>query len=879
MVYNISYEVASAAFLVILYVYIRLQYSSKSQVNKEFEKLTLSMLAANVFDVVSAITISYGGQLPRWINWFTNTVFFVAVVYMGYQFTVYSRACVYRKELECVTDKSQIKVKKEKIDIVNKWLMVIYIVLFGINLFTGWIFSIGENGEYTHGPLYYTVYVLAYYFILCAAFIMYCNRQKFQKKQMFSVLLYTIIALIGPAFQMLFFSNVLLGLFTGALGLVMMLFYMETPDYHKLVQTMEQLEMAQKEAEEANLTKTRFLANMSHEVRTPANAILSYNGMILNQATDKKIVEYATNVQSAGRTLVSMFNDILDFTNMNTSDFVLNREPYKTVSILQDIITYTLIDAQKKKISLHVDVDEMLPLELSGDMLRLMQVINNLVSNAIKYTEEGDVSIRVKWMATDASTGLLKVEVEDTGIGIKEEQISQIDSRFYGRDKDREQYVQGMGLGLSIVTKLLELMGSRLVIQSEVGKGSTFSFEVAQTIVDNTPIGTVQWGKPSGHDGDFTTNGTAPAISSSQVFSGEAGDTMEISLEESQILVVDDNAMNLRMAKRMLEKHYKVYVAKNGKEIFASLEKHLPDLILLDIHMPDINGFEVIKKLQEKEEYKDIPVIFLTADSDINVEVRGFEEGAFDFIKKPLVEDVILHRVSRILELKHLQRNLKQEVEKQTKTANERHEKVERISLQTMETLASTIDAKDKYTNGHSVRVANYSKEIARRLGKSEKEQEDIFYAGLLHDIGKIGIPDEIINKTSKLTDEEYAIIKTHPSIGADILENISEIPMIAVGAHWHHERFDGRGYPDQLKEFDIPEVARIIGVADAYDAMTSNRSYRNIMPQSKARDEIHKGKGTQFDPIVADKMLEMIDADTEYRMQEHKNIKNSHEL
>ena len=150
----------------------------------------------------------------------------------------------------------------------------------------------------------------------------------------------------------------------------------------------------------------------------------------------------------------------------------MNKEPYKTVSILQDIITYTLIDANKKNISLHVDVDEMLPLELSGDMLRLMQVINNLVSNAIKYTEQGFVSIRVRWMATDASTGLLKVEVEDTGIGIKEEHISQIDSRFYGRDKDREQYVQGMGLGLSIVTKLLELMGSRLVIQSEVGKGT-----------------------------------------------------------------------------------------------------------------------------------------------------------------------------------------------------------------------------------------------------------------------------------------------------------------------------------------------------------------------------------------------------------------------
>ena len=872
MVYNISFEVASTFFLAILYVYIRLQYSNKSQVNKEFKKLTLCMLASNVLDVVSAITISYGSQLPRWVNWLTNTVFFVSTAYMGYHFTTYSRACVHRKELEGATDKAGGKVKKEKIDIFNKGLMILYIGFLCINLFTGLIFDIGENGEYIHGPLYYAVYALSYYFILCGMFIMFSNYRKFEKKQMFSVFLYTVIISIGPVLQMLFFSNVLLGVFTCALGLVMMLFSMETPDYYKLVKAMEQLEIAQKEAEEANQTKTRFLANMSHEVRTPANAILSYNGMILNEATSENILEYATNVQSAGRTLVAMFNDILDFTNMNTSEFSLNREPYKTVSILQDIITYTLIDAKKKNISLHVDVDEMLPLELSGDMLRLMQVINNLVSNAIKYTEEGCVSIRAKWMATDASTGILKIEVEDTGVGIKEEDLSQIHNRFYGRDKEREQYTQGMGLGLPIVTKLLELMGSRLEVQSELGKGSTFSFEVQQSIVDNTPIGTVPWGKPTGHEANYGIDGSMQVDATIQEYHMKSEEQQKFSYKKSEILGVDDNAMNLRMAKRMLEKHYKVYVAKNGKEIFVSLEKHLPDLILLDIHMPDINGFEVIKRLQAEERYKDIPVIFLTADGDINVEVRGFEEGAFDFIKKPLVEDVILHRVSRILELKHLQTNLKQEVEKQTKTANERHEKVERISLQTMETLASTIDAKDKYTNGHSIRVAEYSKELARRLGKSEKEQEDIFYAGLLHDIGKIGIPDEIINKTSRLTDEEYTIIKTHPSIGADILKNISELPMIAVGAHWHHERFDGRGYPDQLKEFEIPEVARIIGVADAYDAMTSNRSYRNIMPQSKARDEINKGKGTQFDPIVADKMLEMIDADTEYRMQEHKN-------
>ncbi len=205
---------------------------------------------------------------------------------------------------------------------------------------------------------------------------------------------------------------------------------------------------------------------------------------------------------------------------------------------------------------------------------------------------------------------------------------------------------------------------------------------------------------------------------------------------------------------------------------------------------------------------------------------------------------------------------LKKEVKAQTV-------KVENFSRQLISALAKTIDAKDQYTNGHSERVAKYARMLAGRMGKDEQEQEKIYNIGMLHDIGKIGISGEIINKTTKLTDEEYEIIKTHPLIGAGILENISEIPEIATGARWHHERYDGKGYPDGLKGKDIPEIARIIGVADAYDAMASNRSYRKVLPQEAVRSEIEKGKGTQFDPEIADLMLKLIDEDTEYRLRE----------
>lgn len=200
----------------------------------------------------------------------------------------------------------------------------------------------------------------------------------------------------------------------------------------------------------------------------------------------------------------------------------------------------------------------------------------------------------------------------------------------------------------------------------------------------------------------------------------------------------------------------------------------------------------------------------------------------------------------------------------------EQAQKLEKLSVQVVTALAGTVDAKDKYTNGHSQRVADYAKEISRRLGKSEEFQQDIYFMGLLHDIGKIGIPDSIINKKGKLTDEEYAVIKTHPAIGSDVLKNITEMPNLFRGARWHHEHYDGKGYPDGISGDKIPLEARIISVADAYDAMSSKRSYRDALPQDKIRAEIIRVKGTQLDPKIADIMVEMIDEDPDYMLREH---------
>ncbi len=333
---------------------------------------------------------------------------------------------------------------------------------------------------------------------------------------------------------------------------------------------------------------------------------------------------------------------------------------------------------------------------------------------------------------------------------------------------------------------------------------------------------------------------------------------------KERVVVVDDDAISLRIVKRIfdragIEGHY----LHSGKDLNAHLRKGTPlDLFLLDIYMPDTNGFDLLKHIRTNPAYRNVPVIFLTGDDDVKTEAAGLHAGAADFIRKPFAAEVLLKRVHNTIELTRLHNNMAQEI--RTKT-----EKLSRAYLQIVEALAASVDAKDTYTHGHSSRVAAYSREIARRAGFSEEEQDSTFMMGILHDVGKIGIQDSIINKEGRLTDEEFAAIKTHPGMGAEILGHITDYPELAIGARWHHERYDGHGYPDGLAGDDIPEVARIIAVADSYDAMTSNRSYRDAMAQDVVRAEIARCSGSQFDPRFASIMLQMIDEDVDYTMRE----------
>lgn len=319
------------------------------------------------------------------------------------------------------------------------------------------------------------------------------------------------------------------------------------------------------------------------------------------------------------------------------------------------------------------------------------------------------------------------------------------------------------------------------------------------------------------------------------------------------ILVVDDSTTNLKFVESVLKDTYKLILVKSGEKALQYLGKNTVDLVLLDILMPDMDGFETFEKIKNLELNRDVPVVFLTADVDVDNEIKGLEMGAVDFIRKPFVPEVMLNRINRILRLEELTKSLEDKVKEKTV-------QIEQLSFEIISTIASMIEAKDSYTKGHSVRVAEYSALIAKELGWKDKDIQNLKYIALLHDIGKVGIPDSVLNKPEKLSDDEFNIIKSHTTIGGDILKDIETITDVDSGAKYHHERYDGTGYPCGLSGDHIPAVARIIGIADAYDAMNSKRVYRDSLPKDVIRKELVDGKGLQFDPEFLDVFVQLLD-------------------
>ncbi len=319
-----------------------------------------------------------------------------------------------------------------------------------------------------------------------------------------------------------------------------------------------------------------------------------------------------------------------------------------------------------------------------------------------------------------------------------------------------------------------------------------------------------------------------------------------------KVLVVDDNSVSLSLVKSMLSDLYTVSAVLSGEQALRFLKKKECDLILLDINMPEMSGFEMIRAIKDNEVTKDIPIIFLTADNDPETEKRCFEMGAFDFIVKPIQKATLRSRVGRTLDLLELQKNLEGQLIEKTK-------QIARISLKSMMMIANTVDKKDPLAAQHSNNVAWFAVEIAKRMGWEGDELYNLQNLALIHDIGNIGVPDTIIRKNGPLTDSEYDALKKHTSYGKNILQDMTVIKKAAEVAETHHERYDGSGYPHGLAGDQIPIESRIIAVADAFDSMTSDRAFRKKLGTEEILRQFEEGRGTQFDPAMADIAISLV--------------------
>lgn len=320
------------------------------------------------------------------------------------------------------------------------------------------------------------------------------------------------------------------------------------------------------------------------------------------------------------------------------------------------------------------------------------------------------------------------------------------------------------------------------------------------------------------------------------------------------ILIVDDTSSNIDILRGVLSQDYKIKAVLSGEQAFKIIAKGHPDLILLDIMMPGMDGYEVCRRLKSDMATKKIPVIFLTAKTEVEDETKGFELGAADYITKPISPPVVKARVKSHLFIHDQKAALEKMVKQRTAELHE-------TRFEVIKRLGRAGEYKDNETGLHVIRMSHYSRLIAEGYGMGEDESDVIFNAAQMHDIGKIGIPDKILLKPGKLDNEEWETMKKHTSFGADIIgEHHSDLLTFARNiALTHHEKWNGTGYPSGLKEQEISLEGRIVAIADVFDALTSTRPYKKAWPVEDALNVIKQGKGSHFDPELADVFYEQL--------------------
>ncbi len=623
----------------------------------------------------------------------------------------------------------------------------------------------------------------------------------------------------------------------------------------------KQLETYVDALEAANDLKKNLIANVTHELRTPLTLIRGWVDYVqcgeCGQVS-RSLADTIDKINLQTLALTEKINELLKVSKFDAgmarlvlSEIDLDRFVSGIVTGFQGLteqsgisLVYQGPSDGKSLNKIHVDVE------------RMRDILNNLIRNAYKFTEKGGITVTL-----EPSEDSVVIHVADTGIGMSQDFVEKAFQRFTQGDGSRSRLLEGTGLGLSIVKESVELMYGNIAVESTENQGTVFTVTLPRNLRERAPDALIEKRRtdrrkkelPFAHtnrrrhnrrEKDFAgiDNGEILKISSSvkNLSSMEKVKT-HIAKNPLGTLVIaeDNNGIQDLLASAL--KEYNLFVASNGRTAWQVIERHNPDLVLSDVMMPVMDGYDLVKTIRSHETTRNIPVIIITALANHDDRIHALQIGADDFLTKPFHHMELRARVKNVISLRALFRE---------------RTRAEQLEVFLM-VLASAIESKDVYTGGHVERVANYARDLAGRKGLSENEIHQIFLGSIVHDVGKIGIKDDILNKSGKLTSKEFDIIKTHPEIGKKLLSKLEIAPVAVNIAYCHQEKWDGTGYPRGISGEKIPLEARIATVADFWDAITSDRPYRPAMGLEQATAVMHGERGKTFDPELLDLFMD----------------------
>jgi response regulator RpfG family c-di-GMP phosphodiesterase/signal transduction histidine kinase len=660
----------------------------------------------------------------------------------------------------------------------------------------------------------------------------------------------------------------------------------------RVKQSYMEISEKNREIEEAYRSKSQFLDNMSHELRTPLTCILTPLEGLLAGNVRGELRGVFEDMHSASRQLYDLINDLLDYSKYGAREQPLQHDPVDLRALVEEHVRAWKPTARQRTLTLEWNPPPE-PVVTHGSSRELGKVVRNLLSNAVKFTPFGGrVTITLAEVA-----GAAELRVRDTGIGMSPEVQAKLFTPFFQGDATSTRAFEGTGIGLALVKTIVQRHEGDIRVESAQGKGTTMIVSLPRSPLDPTELMGIEPAAPvtagasvvapvpqfSEPSQKILVSEEMLASQNSVLRSSPDAARVEVvgevrppapdpafpadapllsehlpraRVQRSKILVVDDHPEILRLITRLLSPLHDIDTANNGEEGLKKIEVERPDLVISDVMMPKMSGFQLVEHLRHNPLTERLPVLLLTARADSHDRVRGLKRGASDYLVKPFQPEELKARVDNLLRAQHFESYLTRMNEELEASKNTLEGRVHALFVDTVRTLVAAIDAKDTYTGGHSERVSFFAVRIGEQMKLPRPMVRTIELGALLHDVGKIGIPDKVLNKPGALSLDEIEVIRQHTVFGGQILEKSPELSELRRFALHHHERWDGTGYPDRLAGEDIPQSVRVVSVADCWDAMVSDRIYRAGMEPHIAAEKVSKLGGTQFDPAVVEAMM-----------------------